>query len=292
MIARPFSIAVAVLLAAIPALGQEPETQKRATWAAGKNEAGPTAIPLARRAADAAQSRGLDAFGMGEPKITDVMKNSAQKAAELARARAATPMQLNQAKATIEAAKPNLDDAKARYEAELLEQFGFTKEADSDERHLENVRPPASHSIVLFGSASIPLDTLRAYAAQLSETGGALVFRGAPGGLEKIAPFAKLARAILLEDEQCEGLDCPVRSVPILIDPILFDANAVTQVPAVGLISKDLFAQHCDDPEGIRATSKHITYGDAAISGHLDEHARLAKAAQQPHAATERGISQ
>lgn len=291
MSARVLSIFAVYMVMASPAAAQDAAPKATATWAGKHSPSGPAAIPLARRAAQAAQSHSLEAFGITKPVITEDINESAQKAAALARARSAKPMQLNQAKAVIEAAKPNLDDAKARYEAELLEQFAFTSEAGTDET--DNApSPPGRDAKVVFVSASIPLDTLRAYAAQLSETGGALVFRGAPGGLEKIGPFAKLARSILLEDQTCEGLDCPIRSVPILIDPILFEANAVSQVPAVGLISKDLFAQHCDDPEGIRATSKHITYGDAAISGHLEEHARLTKAAQQNHVTTDQGTLQ
>lgn len=269
------------LLAAIllinPVAAQEPEERKsesKATWAGGTSAQTGPVDPLAKRAAETAQSRRFDAFGGAESKMTEQTQETARRAAEIAQSRAAAPMVVNAAKATIVAAKPNIDGAKAAYEAELLEQFGFTSEAGAGDTD-NALSPPGREASVVFASASIPLDTLRAYVTQLEGRPGALVFRGAPGGLKKIEPFARLARSILAVDPKCEELDCEMRSVPILIDPILFEANGVTKVPAVGLVRKDVFAQHCEDPEGIRATSAHITYGDAALSGHLEEHARL-----------------
>lgn len=243
----------------------------KASWAGKKTPQAQRAVPLAKHAA---QTRRLDAFERAKPKISQTTEDTARRAAERAQSRAATPMIVNTAKAAIEVAQPNLNGAKAGYEAELLEQFGFTPEAEVGQDN-NAPSPPGRVATVVFASASIPLDTLRAYAAQLEGQSGALVFRGAPGGLKQLEPFARLARSILAVDRDCAGLDCAMRPVPILIDPILFEANGVTQVPAVAQIRKDLFAQHCDDPEGIRARSTHITYGDAALSGHLAEHVRL-----------------
>lgn len=269
-------IAFAVVLGvgAATAWAQDQGANK-ATWARGETESKQANASVLPKTMSAPKDPRVKAFAAEQPKVSTQIERSAQRAAEIAKSKAATPMIVNQAKAAIEAAKPNLDAAKARYEAELLEQFGFKTEAETSNQESES-RSPDLTALVVFVSASVPLDTLRAYAAQLEDRSGALVFRGAPGGLEKLAPFAKLARDILIIDTTCEGLDCAMRNVPILIDPILFKANGVTQVPAVGVISKDLFAQHCDDPEGIRATAAHITYGDAALAGHLEAHARFA----------------
>ncbi len=46
---------------------------------------------------------------------------------------------------------------------------------------------------VLFASSSIPLATLRSYAAQLERVHGIIAFRGMPGGLHRVGPMAKLS---------------------------------------------------------------------------------------------------
>jgi type-F conjugative transfer system pilin assembly protein TrbC len=162
---------------------------------------------------------------------------------------------------------------KARHSAELRQLLGLSEEAGAEKAKGET-GPPPSPQIVLFASASMPLHVLRAYAAQLDKAGGAIVFRGSQGGVSKIYPFAKMARNILLRDESCKGADCAMYNVSILIDPILFRANAISRVPASIILERDLFAQHCDDPEGVMARGVTIIYGDASLSGMLEAHQR------------------
>ncbi|MBB6122859.1 type-F conjugative transfer system pilin assembly protein TrbC [Sphingobium subterraneum] len=136
--------------------------------------------------------------------------------------------------------------------------------------------PDASHGWVpvLFVSSSMPIMTLRTYAGQLEKAGGVMAFRGMPGGLTKVAPMAKLSAEILRLDAGCDGPACTMRNVQLIVDPLLFRQHGVDMVPALGLIPGDPTRPYCERDD-TSATASHIVYGDAALSGMLDEYARL-----------------
>jgi len=128
--------------------------------------------------------------------------------------------------------------------------------------------------VVLFVSSSMPVSTLRAYAAQLEKVGGVLAFRGMPGGLSKVAPMARLSAQVLRIDPGCEGPACAMRDVQVIVDPIAFRAHGVTRVPALAMIPGDPARAYCER-EDDSPTSAHLISGDASLSGLLEEYARL-----------------
>lgn len=127
---------------------------------------------------------------------------------------------------------------------------------------------------VLFVSSSMPVTTLRTYAGQLERVGGVLAFRGMPGGLTKVAPMAKLSAEILRHDPGCEGPACAMRNVQLIVDPIIFRQHGIGRVPALAMIPGDPTAPYCEREEE-SPRSRHIVSGDAALSGLLEEYARL-----------------
>ena len=127
---------------------------------------------------------------------------------------------------------------------------------------------------VLFVSSSMPSSTLRTYAAQLEKARGVLAFRGMPGGMAKVAPMAKLTAEILRLDPGCEGPACVMRDVQVIVDPLVFRQHGVTRVPALAMIPGDPVLPYCEREEESPRGS-HIAYGDAALSGLLEEIARL-----------------
>lgn len=127
---------------------------------------------------------------------------------------------------------------------------------------------------IIFASSSMPLAELRAYAAQLESVGGVIAFRGMPGGLRKVAPMAKLSAQMLRVDPGCEGPACVMRRVQVIVDPLVFRQHDVKRVPALTMIPGDPTQPYCeredDSPRG-----NQLVYGDAALSGLLEEYARL-----------------
>lgn len=127
---------------------------------------------------------------------------------------------------------------------------------------------------VLFVSSSMPVTTLRTYASQLERVGGVLAFRGMPGGMTRVAPMAKLSAEILRREPGCNGPSCAMRNVQVIVDPLVFRQHAITRVPALAMIPGDPTQAYCEREEGSER-SPHVVYGDAALSGLLDEFARL-----------------
>jgi hypothetical protein len=134
--------------------------------------------------------------------------------------------------------------------------------------------PTRSWVPLLFVSSAMPLPVLRAYAAQLAPVRGVLVFRGMPGGLHKVAPMAKLAAAMLRIDPGCEGPGCAMRDVQVIVDPIAFRQHGVGRVPALAMIPSDPTRAYCERDEG-SPRARHLVFGDSALSGLLEEYARL-----------------
>jgi len=127
---------------------------------------------------------------------------------------------------------------------------------------------------VLFVSSSMPVAVLRNYAVQLERVHGVLAFRGMPGGLKKVGPMAKLSAEILRLDPGCEGPNCAMRSVQLIVDPIVFRQHGIVRVPALAMIPGDPTEAYCErDDESPRAA--HVVYGDSALSGLFEEYARL-----------------
>jgi type-F conjugative transfer system pilin assembly protein TrbC len=136
---------------------------------------------------------------------------------------------------------------------------------------------------VLFVSSSMPISTLRNYAAQLAKVHGVMAFRGVPGGLRKMGPMAKLTAQILRLDPGCEGPNCVMRDVQLIIDPIVFRQHGIAQVPALAMIPGDPTQAYCErDDDSPRAS--HVVFGDSALSGMLEEYARLGGKEEVSHA--------
>ena len=133
---------------------------------------------------------------------------------------------------------------------------------------------PAS-VIVVFASSSVPLPTLRRYAADIEKSGGAMALRGGVGGLKELGPTVDFIMEVLKVDPHCDGPDCDMREVRVIIDPLLFEAANVRRVPAVAVVDHDPFVSYCErEAEAPRDDGWIVTYGDASLQGHLEELAR------------------
>ena len=188
------------------------------------------------------------------------------------------PEMMSRAQSAADAARA--DDMRAMVEAmgpRVLRALGVSEdEATGRTDDVPPVRPRLAP--LVFASSSIPLSTLRNLAAQLERVGGSMVFRGSPGGLEKLGPMVGLTQAILKVDPACEGASCSLRNVGVLIDPMLFRTHDVTAVPAVVLVDRDPFEAYCERRADEAPAARFVSYGDAHLTGHLDALDRLGDA--------------
>jgi len=91
----------------------------------------------------------------------------------------------------------------------------------------------------LFISSSIPQDTLKAYAHDISEYNlpVKMILRGFVDGMKHIKPTIKFIRDILTIDENCLD-NCKTYNVSIEIDPELFREYNIKSVPALAINAK------------------------------------------------------
>lgn len=121
--------------------------------------------------------------------------------------------------------------------------------------------------VILFVSSSMPLETLRNYARDLAKVKGVMVLRGGVEGLTRIGPTVAFAQEITKLDPSCQGNNCQLRDVGLLIDPLLFRHYNVTSVPAIAFQPKGI-TSWCDLTAV--APAGDLIYGDVSLRGALD----------------------
>ncbi|WP_342250361.1 type-F conjugative transfer system pilin assembly protein TrbC [Sphingomonas sp. OTU376] len=199
-----------------------------------------------------------------------------QRMAEQIKAQADTPGMRMRAEKAIAAGEAQFAAQRQAMAARLRRELGLEPD---EARAIADMKSNAATTAagwvpVLFVSSSMPLPVLRAYAEQLQKVRGVLAFRGFPGGLKRAAPMAALTSRILRLDPGCEGSACAMRDVQLIVDPLLFRQHGITRVPALAMIPGDPTQAYCERDES-SPRARHIVYGDAALSGLLDEYRRL-----------------
>ena len=124
--------------------------------------------------------------------------------------------------------------------------------------------------IYLFISSSMPVATLRTYAAAIDKIEGCgvtIVMNGLIGDITDIKPTLSFINDILMIDKACQGSACKAFQISIEIDPLLFRLYNITTVPAV------VYATGvATDPE--QSEGKNSTANGYKISGDVSlEHA-------------------
>jgi conjugal transfer pilus assembly protein TrbC len=123
--------------------------------------------------------------------------------------------------------------------------------------------------IYLFISSSVPIATLRNYAAMINHARAAqvvMVLRGFVGGMKKIMPTMNFIGEILKKDQDCDFTQekCESYQANIQIDPMLFQRFAIEEVPALVFL-----------PD--QQTEPLIIHGDAGLDYLLERINREAK---------------
>ncbi|WP_278374391.1 type-F conjugative transfer system pilin assembly protein TrbC [Sphingobium xenophagum] len=266
---RPLFGVVTLMLASVAALAQDsgPPADARSRAA----DHGAEAMERAREAAAARQN---EAKAKGPTTLPTPSEDMRRRAFDGLRGRAQEPGMESRARAALDEGKGAMAAEREAMARRLGQALGL-EAPDMDA--VAGVTKPTSQQgwvPVLFVSSSMPVTTLRSYAAQLDKARGILAFRGMPGGLTKVAPMAKLSSEILRLDPGCEGPACAMRDVQLIVDPLVFRQHGIARVPALAMIPGDPALPYCErEDDSPRAA--HVIYGDAALSGLLEEYARL-----------------
>ena len=129
---------------------------------------------------------------------------------------------------------------------------------------------PSGARPLLFISSSMPEITLRNYVRDLEKVGGILVMRGMIGGMKRTQPTLRFISNLLKKDPSCEGAQCALREVEVVVDPIQFQKHGIRKVPALVVESEFDFQSYCEDGSDSLLASGPVVYGDASLSGLLN----------------------
>ena len=157
---------------------------------------------------------------------------------------------------------------------------------DASARFYPDSIPPAADGklgsderLYLFISSSLPLQTIRNYAAsaaRLGDLGIVLVMRGFVDGMTKIQPTISFICSVLQRDPSCNPLEgeCEMLPVNLIVDPLLFRRYGIDRVPAVvyarGVKAEDSGLSEGDIKNAGIAES-HTIYGDASLEYLLEQ---------------------
>lgn len=165
-------------------------------------------------------------------------------------------------------------------QARLIEEIhGLTGQGPATSKEDDPESLEIQDRVIVFVSSSMPLETLRNYAADLERVNGLMVFRGMVGGLKTVAPTLKLIANILRKSPSCTGVKCVMRKTNIVIDPILFRENAIIRVPAAVFVEDMALQPYCErfTELDVPTDARHVVYGDLSLKGLLSELKRMSK---------------
>lgn len=133
---------------------------------------------------------------------------------------------------------------------------------------------PQAERLYLFVSSSMPLATLRAYAATIDQTKTnqvTVVLRGFVGGMHKGGPTMTLIGEMLKKDPACNlgKSKCDSYQVSVQIDPEQFQRFRIDEVPTLVYLKAD----HDDQKQG----EPLMVSGDASLEALLERINREAK---------------
>lgn len=141
----------------------------------------------------------------------------------------------------------------------------------------------SSERIYLFVSSSVPMTTLRNYAAdlaRLADPNVSMVMRGMIGGMKTVRPTTEFVSRVIVKEANCKVFQerCDAHPVNFMIDPLLFRKYLITQVPALVYVPRTNITEP-DRSEGLTEAEgeSYVLYGDASLEYLLETLARETK---------------
>jgi len=179
----------------------------------------------------------------------------------------------------------NSPEFKQRVEAEVerLKKDVFNATIENyykDDKNISPLSSPLSENerVYVFVSSSVPLETLRTYAAQIDKAGDrniVMVLRGFLEGNNRKKATQRFVSSVLIKDPSCKSsvTQCSIFKTLIEIDPLLFKRYNVFDVPSV-VYASDIKLLTTIGSEGIESNAsvnKHYkVQGDASLDYIID----------------------
>lgn len=182
----------------------------------------------------------------------------------------------------VEKLKPELSRARAEFNGTEFQQRVQDSQSSIRSLLLQDQLNQTQHTdkvksgvtALLFVSASVPVHTLRNYVLDIAKIDGVMVLRGMIEPSEQLKPTLAFIRRLLMEDPNCEGMDCPIHNIKVAVDPERFRHYQINQVPALVVENDSDFSPLCQIDKPYQPLTG-IVYGDAALGG-------LLRASNQP----------
>jgi conjugal transfer pilus assembly protein TrbC len=132
--------------------------------------------------------------------------------------------------------------------------------------------------IYLFVSSSVPIQTLRNYAADLDKLGDpniSMVMRGFVEGMKYMKPTLDFLAKVIAEDPGCNVKEskCAAYDINFMIDPLLFRMYGIEVVPAI-VYARNVSVADTAMSEGAEGNAKvgdyYVLYGDVSLEHALE----------------------
>ena len=215
----------------------------------------------------------------GKALTMDAINNALKQADETAKVM--PPPASSQAAAATEQAERLMEQfnapayqAKIHSEQQRLRETVFhLPEMPRAEAEQESI---GSERLYLFISSSVPLATLRTYAATIDQAKArqiTMVLRGFVGGMKKAGPTLAFISEILKKDPDCDQSKgkCAMFQADVQVDPERFQRWHINEVPALAYVPGDQNGGEPGEPL--------IVSGDASLDALL---ARINRGAKSP----------
>jgi type-F conjugative transfer system pilin assembly protein TrbC len=168
--------------------------------------------------------------------------------------------------------KAESERLRAQVFGDQLEGFRSRKEGSKDGRLSSNER------LYLFVSSSVPLQTLRNYAADMGKLGDpniSMVMRGFVEGMKYMKPTLDFLTKVIVEDPGCDVKEskCAAYDINFIIDPLLFRMYGIKVVPAI-VYARNVSVADTAMSEGAEENAKvgdyYVLYGDISLEYALE----------------------
>lgn len=175
--------------------------------------------------------------------------------------------------------------AKLQKEIHRLKKTLFPDAAESRKPSVSKTAPGQKYllmpdeRIYVFISSSVPLDTLRNYAADLDrlrDPNISMVMRGFVDGIKHFKPTLEFLQKVLTRDPKCDFTtqQCDAFRATVNIDPLLFRRYSIGHVPAIVYV-KGLSLVDAGLSEGITDNATfaeaYLVRGDVSLEYALDK---------------------